>query len=52
MDALKNWEITDRVVALSFDTTSSNTGINKTVCTLTEQGLDREDPQWRVVTAS
>ena len=42
MDALKDWEIADRVVALSFDTTSSNTGISKGACTLIEQGLDHE----------
>jgi hypothetical protein len=35
-DLLQKWKLTQHVVGMSFDTTSSNTGINKGACTLLE----------------
>ncbi|MEL6606429.1 MAG: hypothetical protein AAFP20_24820, partial [Cyanobacteria bacterium J06614_10] len=40
--ALQEWDITDRVVAMSFDTTSSNTGHISGACTLIQQKLGKE----------
>ena len=42
VEALKDWEVADQVVALCFDTTSSNTGMASGACTLIEQHLGRE----------
>lgn len=42
LEVLEDWEVTDRVAALSFDTTSSNSGLTNGACTLIEQRLDRE----------
>ena len=36
-NALEEWELTERVIGLSFDTTSSNTGPKKESCVLIEQ---------------
>lgn len=41
MDAVSDWGIVDRIKALSFDTTSSNTGRLNGACTLFEQRLGR-----------
>ena len=41
VNALQEWDITDRVAAMSFDT-SSNTGHISGVCTLIQQKLGRE----------
>ena len=35
-DAIKDWGVTDNIASLCFDTTSSNTGLKKGACTLTE----------------
>ena len=37
--ALEDWEVADRIVALSFDTTASNSGLTNGACTLIEQRL-------------
>ena len=42
MDAVSDWGISGRIKALSFDTTSSNTGRLNGACTLFEQHLGRE----------
>lgn len=42
VNALQEWDITDRVAAMSFDTTSSNTGHISGTCTLIQQKLGRE----------
>lgn len=39
---LDDWNIRDRVQALSFDTTSSNTGVNNGACTLVEKLIGRD----------
>lgn len=41
-DTLVGWGITERVVACSFDTTASNTGINTGACVLLEELLGRK----------
>ena len=41
-NALEEWELTERVIGLSFDTTSSNTGPNKGACVLIEQHLAKD----------
>jgi hypothetical protein len=40
-DALQDWGIVDAVVAMSFDTTSSNTGELNGACTLLQQKIGR-----------
>ena len=40
--ALEDWEITDRVEAMSFDTTASNTGPCIGACTLVQQKLEKK----------
>lgn len=42
IDCLEDWGVKDRVVAMSFDTTSSNTGIKSGACTLIEAALGRD----------
>ena len=42
MAALKEWGISERVAAISFDTTASNTGHLKGACVILQQQLDRE----------
>ena len=39
---LLDWNIQDRVKAMSFDATAANTGTKAGVCTLVEKKLDRE----------
>ena len=39
---LDDWELTDRIIAIGFDTTSSNTGVHRGACTLLQQLLDRQ----------
>ena len=39
---LLDWDIQDRVKAMSFDTTAANTGTEARACTLVEKKLDRE----------
>ena len=41
VDALQQWGITEKVVALCFDTTTSNTGIHGGSCVLIEELLER-----------
>ena len=40
--ALDDWEVKDRVKALSFDTTASNTGLSAGACTIIEQRLEHD----------
>lgn len=40
-DLLQTWNIEDRIVAMCFDTTSSNTGLDKGACTLLETNAKR-----------
>ncbi|KAJ8412029.1 hypothetical protein AAFF_G00142960 [Aldrovandia affinis] len=40
--ALKDWDLTERIGGMSFDTTSSNTGRNNGVCVLIEQQLKKD----------
>jgi hypothetical protein len=42
VDALDQWGITDKIAALSFDTTASNTGIRGGACVLIEQKIGRD----------
>ena len=42
MTALEDWELTDRIYALSFDTTAVNSGLVNGACTIIEQRLERE----------
>jgi hypothetical protein len=42
VDCLEDWGVKDRVVSLSFDTTSSNTGVISGACTLIEAALGRD----------
>ena len=41
INTLQDWHIEDRVCAMSFDTTSTNTGKFAGACTLLEQKLER-----------
>ena len=41
-EVLDDWNVTEKIVALGFDTTSSNTGIHKGSCTLLQQLLMRQ----------
>jgi hypothetical protein len=41
-DLLKKWDLVDKIVGMSFDTTSSNTGVYKGACTLLEQLLGKK----------
>ncbi|KAJ8411990.1 hypothetical protein AAFF_G00142570 [Aldrovandia affinis] len=40
--ALKDWDLTERIGGMSFDTTSSNTGRNNGACVLIEQQLKKD----------
>ncbi|KAG0728480.1 hypothetical protein GWK47_032372 [Chionoecetes opilio] len=40
--ALKDWDLTERISGMSFDTTSSNTGRNDGACVLIEQQLKKD----------
>ena len=42
VDALKDWNLEDRIVGLSFDTTSSNTGRHSGACVIIEQKLGKD----------
>ena len=37
IDFLEDWNVRDRIQAMSFDTNSSNTGFESGVCTLLEE---------------
>ena len=39
---LKDWELTERISGMSFDTTASNTGQNNGACVLIEQQLKKD----------
>ena len=39
---LDSWEIADKIFAVGFDTTSSNTGVHKGACTILQQLLGRQ----------
>ena len=41
-EILDNWNVTEKIIALGFDTTSSNTGIRKGSCTILQQLLERQ----------
>ena len=41
-DLLEVWELTDNVVALVFDMTASNSGVNKGAAILLEQQLGKK----------
>ena len=41
VDVLQNWGIKDRIFSMSFDTTSSNTGIKSGACTLLEKKIGK-----------
>ena len=40
--ALDEWEITEKIIACGFDTTSSNTGVHKGACKLLQELLSRQ----------
>ncbi|KAE8742225.1 hypothetical protein FOCC_FOCC012240, partial [Frankliniella occidentalis] len=40
--AIREWDLTDSIVAMCFDTTSTNSGRTGGVCVLVEQALQRE----------
>lgn len=42
VDALDEWGLTDKIAALSFDTTAANTGIRGGACVFIEQKLGRD----------
>ena len=42
IDCLEDWCVKDRIQAMSFDTTSSNTGLKSGACTLLEQMVGRD----------
>ena len=39
---LDDWEIADRIIAIGFDTTSSNTGVHRGACRILQQLLNRQ----------
>ena len=41
-EILNNWNVTEKIIALGFDTTSFNTGIHKGSCTILQQLLERQ----------
>ena len=41
VDALEEWNITDRIVGMSFDTTASNTGRTNGACVIMQQKLEK-----------
>ena len=41
ISCLKEWGVVDRVAALSFDVTASNTGRHSGACLLIERGLNK-----------
>jgi len=49
---LEEWGVIDRVSALCFDTTASNTGLRAGACSIVEQKLDEIYFLWHVVTMS
>ncbi|KAK3918013.1 Shikimate dehydrogenase (NADP(+)) [Frankliniella fusca] len=42
MDAVREWELTECIVAVCFDTTSTNSGHRGGVCVLVEQAIGRD----------
>ena len=40
--ALDKWDISTKVIAIGFDTTSSNTGVHRGACTILQQLLERQ----------
>ena len=44
LELLELWKLTDRVVGLVFDTTSSNTGVHRGAAILLEQKLTEARP--------
>ena len=44
VDCLKKWDVADRVVALCFDTTASNTGHRSGACSILEEKLGKDLP--------
>ena len=41
-EALDDWDVTDKIIACGFDTTSSNTGVRNGSCVLLQQLLSRQ----------
>ena len=41
IEALDEWDLTDKVVGMSFDTTASKTGRKQGACLLIEQKLEK-----------
>ena len=41
-EILEQWEVTDNVIAMCFDMTSANTGINKGACKILQKKLKRQ----------
>ena len=41
-EILHDWNLTEKIVAVGFDTTSSNTGVHKGACTILQQLLNRQ----------
>ena len=39
---LDSWNLAEKIIALGFDTTSSNTGINRGACTILQQLLNKQ----------
>ena len=42
VETLNEWGLKEKVVAMSFDTTASNTGRNQRACVLIEQELQKD----------
>ena len=41
-EILHDWNLTEKIVAVGFDTTSSNTGVHRGACTILQQLLNRQ----------
>ncbi|GBM69052.1 hypothetical protein AVEN_155525-1 [Araneus ventricosus] len=41
-NALNEWDIADKVIGMSFDTTSANTGTDKGACVLSKEKLEKK----------
>ena len=49
---MDSWGIADKIFAVGFDTTSSNTGVHKGACTILQQLLEKNFSGWRAVITS
>ena len=41
-EIIDDWNLTEKIIAVGFDTTSSNTGVHKGACTILQQLLNRQ----------